>query len=162
MGYDSTYGFDGSITVNQFDHDVVKDRSDQRNKIADRVNADQVIREEAFNTKLLYVTEEGKKQGFTLEQVVEAPTPNTVEYVLQSRQQTYGVFANNAGVAQAIKAAMHTDRFRSLSPDKQEALDQIASKISRIVTANASEYKDSWTDIQGYSKLIADTLPEDK
>lgn len=84
----------------------------------------------------------------------------SVNEVLEERGDRYGKFSDNAGVAQNIKQAMHTLKFYKLSADKQEALDQIASKISRIVTANASEYKDSWTDIQGYAKLIADTLED--
>jgi hypothetical protein len=81
--------------------------------------------------------------------------------VLQQRGQRYGKFINNATVAQAIKDAMMVDtNYGKLSADKREALDQIASKISRIVTANCSEYKDSWTDIAGYATLVADTLED--
>lgn len=80
--------------------------------------------------------------------------------VLQQRGSRYGNFIDNATVAQELKAALHTDKFYELSADKQEALDQIASKISRIVTANCSEYKDSWVDIAGYATLIADTLED--
>lgn len=80
--------------------------------------------------------------------------------VLEQRGNRYGKFADNANVAQNIKRAMHTPNFNKLSADKQEALEQIASKISRIVTANCSEYKDSWTDIAGYAKLVADTLED--
>jgi hypothetical protein len=88
-------------------------------------------------------------------------TERSVDEVLQERGDRYGKFINNATVAQNIKEAMQCDtRYHELSADKREALDQIASKISRIVTANASEYKDSWTDICGYAKLVADTLED--
>lgn len=83
----------------------------------------------------------------------------SVDEVLQERGERYGKFINNANVAQELKYAMRIDtNFDKLSADKREALDQIVSKISRIVTANASEYKDSWTDIEGYAKLVSDTL----
>lgn len=89
------------------------------------------------------------------------PKDKSIDAVLEQRGERYGKFINNATVAQALKEAMMVDtNYHSLSADKREALDQIASKISRIVTSTCSEYKDSWTDIQGYSKLVADTLED--
>jgi hypothetical protein len=81
--------------------------------------------------------------------------------ILAQRGQRYGSFTDNSRVAQQLKDALHMGvRYGGLTLDKREALDQIASKLSRIVTANASEYKDSWTDIAGYAKLVADTLED--
>ena len=36
----------------------------------------------------------------------------------------------------------------------------IAHKLGRIVNG-APEYKDSWTDIIGYTRLVEETLPEE-
>lgn len=102
---------------------------------------------------------DGKPETRSLIAQVEAQ--DEIAAVLEQRGERYGVFADNARVAQKLKDAMQIDtRYGELTMDKREALDQICSKISRIVTANASEYKDSWTDIQGYAKLVADTLED--
>lgn len=84
-----------------------------------------------------------------------------INAVLQERGERYGTFMGNAAVAQAMKRAVHTPTYYSMSPDQQEAIDQILSKISRIVTGNAADYLDSWTDICGYSKLVEDRLKKD-
>jgi hypothetical protein len=44
-----------------------------------------------------------------------------------------------------------------LYPDQLQALDMIATKISRIVNGNPN-HTDSWTDIAGYATLVADRL----
>ena len=45
----------------------------------------------------------------------------------------------------------------ALSDDKKEALEMVAHKIGRILNGDP-EYHDSWHDIIGYTKLVADTL----
>jgi hypothetical protein len=45
----------------------------------------------------------------------------------------------------------------TLPLDHQEALDMIASKIARIVVGDY-DHIDSWVDIAGYAKLVADRL----
>jgi hypothetical protein len=46
----------------------------------------------------------------------------------------------------------------SLFSDEQwEALEMIASKMSRIVNGNPDKI-DNWDDIAGYAKLVADQL----
>ena len=87
--------------------------------------------------------------------------PKTIEEVLEKRRECYGDFHLFAKVSQQIKFDFNnTPNWISLSKDKQEALEMIGHKISRILTGDP-EYKDSWTDIQGYAKLISDTLKDE-
>lgn len=85
-------------------------------------------------------------------------TPVTIEEVLQERGTRYGVFLGHAVITQEIKRAMHrASKWHDLSDDKKEALEMIAHKIGRILNGDP-EYHDSWFDIIGYSKLVADVL----
>jgi hypothetical protein len=68
-------------------------------------------------------------------------------------------FAETAAVAQTIKAVMR-DRAASLPLVQQEALDQIAVKLTRIVCGDAS-HADHRRDIAGYARLGAASLPSD-
>lgn len=47
--------------------------------------------------------------------------------------------------------------WQSLAPDQKEALEMIAHKIGRILNGDPN-YHDSWHDIVGYTKLVADRL----
>lgn len=78
---------------------------------------------------------------------------------LVERGRHYGAsFSVQCGVSQKIKAAMQTGlNWNTMSDDKREALDMIAVKISRILNGDP-DYHDSWHDIAGYAKLVADTL----
>jgi hypothetical protein len=81
-----------------------------------------------------------------------------VDSVLSERGSRYGVFIKHASVTQDIKRAMFNCRHReSLAPDQVEALEMIAHKIGRIVNGDPN-YADSWVDIAGYAKLVADRL----
>ena len=85
-------------------------------------------------------------------------TPTTIEEVLQERGQRYGDFLGHAAITQELKRAMHrASKWHDLSDDKKEALEMIAHKIGRILNGDP-EYHDSWFDIIGYSKLVADVL----
>ena len=91
---------------------------------------------------------------------VPLPTPvsKPIEDILQERGQKYGNFDGHAKITQAIKRAMENSyNWASLSNDKKEALEMIAHKIGRILNGD-SNYRDSWTDIIGYAKLIENTL----
>lgn len=75
---------------------------------------------------------------------------------LKARGQTYGDFTDNAAVAQEIKDAVRrSPHYNNLRPIHKEAIDVMASKISRIVTGDP-EYADNWQDIQGYAKITQD------
>jgi len=89
-----------------------------------------------------------------------APKSDTVDAILDSRAKDYGAFADNARLAQALKRAMAdhaSDHGRTFADDQWEALEMIASKMSRIVNGNPDKV-DNWDDIAGYAKLVADQL----
>lgn len=87
-----------------------------------------------------------------------ASSNNTLTETLNERGKRYGDFSDQAVIAQAIKSTMHNACDPSkLSPHQWEALDMIANKIGRILNGDPN-YADSWIDIAGYAKLVADRL----
>lgn len=81
-----------------------------------------------------------------------------INATLQERGSRYGVFADQACIAQNIKTAMrNSPNWSSLAPDQKEALELIANKAGRILNGDPN-YDDSWVDIAGYAKLVADRL----
>lgn len=81
-----------------------------------------------------------------------------IDDILAQRGARYGTFAESALVAQHIKAAMrHSPGWQRLPADMREALEMIATKSARILCGDP-HHLDSWRDIEGYAKLIADRL----
>jgi hypothetical protein len=78
---------------------------------------------------------------------------------LRDRGAHYGDFRDQACLAQALKETMHDTEgwVDKLNDAQREALDMIQHKVSRILNGDPN-YKDSWTDIIGYAKLIEETL----
>lgn len=79
---------------------------------------------------------------------------------LNERGSRYGKFSGHAQVTQEIKRviARHAAALNKTFTDSQwEALEMIAHKIGRIVNGDP-DYADSWVDIAGYAKLVADEL----
>lgn len=89
------------------------------------------------------------------------PSPaDDITAVLAERGARYGKFTGHAQVTQNMKALISQSlktRHKVLHPDQQEALDMICHKIGRIVNGDPN-YADSWVDIAGYAKLVADRL----
>lgn len=83
-----------------------------------------------------------------------------IAQTLQERGSRYGVFSEHANITQRLKMVMYdTPKFSELENDQIEALDMIAHKIGRILNGDPN-YVDSWLDIAGYAKLVADRLEE--
>ena len=83
-----------------------------------------------------------------------------VDATLNERGSRYGKFAGHAQVSQRLKTVMGdalAQRGKDLADDQYEALDMIAHKIARIINGDP-DYADSWIDIAGYAKLVADRL----
>ena len=79
---------------------------------------------------------------------------------LSERGKRYGEFKGHAEVTQQLKDAIASQlrkRGKILADDQQEALDMICHKIGRIINGDP-DYDDSWVDIAGYAKLVADRL----
>ena len=81
-----------------------------------------------------------------------------VEAILEERGRRYGLFKDHAMIAQTIKDMMKQEEgWARLDPDQKEALEMIVHKIARILNGDPN-YADSWVDIAGYAKLVADRL----
>lgn len=91
--------------------------------------------------------------------MITPATPLTaIDATLAERGTRYGEFDGHAKITQNIKRAMaDSPNWQALSDDKKEALEMVAHKIGRILNGDP-EYHDSWYDIIGYTKLVADTL----
>ena len=83
-----------------------------------------------------------------------------VDAVLDSRAQDYGKFIDGAEIMQMLKRLVHNYiaiRSTPLAFDQREAIDMIIHKLGRIINGNADKV-DSWVDIAGYARLVADRL----
>jgi len=81
-----------------------------------------------------------------------------IDATLKARDARYGTFLVNATASQHIKFVFReTANWHQLLPDQKEALEQIATKIGRLLTGDFN-FIDSWHDIAGYAKLIEDRL----
>lgn len=92
------------------------------------------------------------------------PVPELVgiDKVLSDRGNRYGKFTGHAKITQDIKSIMHnTKNWSILANDQKEALEMLAHKVGRILNGDPN-YDDSWIDIGGYSKLVADRLTSGK
>lgn len=84
--------------------------------------------------------------------------PLSIDQTLAERGSRYGSFAEHARITQAIKAAMaDSPNWAKLDADMREALEMLAHKAGRILNGDPA-YHDSWHDIIGYTKLVADRL----
>lgn len=83
-----------------------------------------------------------------------------ISATLDERGSRYGTFIGHAEVTMDLKRMIRfhlEQREKALDDDQQEALDMICHKIGRIVNGDPN-YADSWVDIAGYAKLVADRL----
>ena len=82
----------------------------------------------------------------------------SIDATLAERGSRYGEFAGHAQITQDLKAVMRkSPKWEQLRPDQKEALEMTAHKIGRILNGDP-DYHDSWHDVGGYIKLVADTL----
>lgn len=93
--------------------------------------------------------------------VPEVPSNSTdVDETLDNRAQDYGKFIEGAEIMQRLKRIVHNyieKRGTPLAFDQCEAIDMIIHKLGRIINGNPDKV-DSWVDIAGYAKLVADRL----
>lgn len=79
--------------------------------------------------------------------------------LLAERARTHGDFSENAGIAQAIKAALVSGAgYERMDVVQIEAAEMIASKLGRIAAGDPAN-KDHWDDIAGYARLVSERLP---
>ena len=87
-------------------------------------------------------------------------THDPITDILTERGKNYGAFKDHAHITQTLKRCITSHlKYRGpvLTVDQQEALDMICHKIGRIVNGNPN-HVDSWDDIAGYARLVADRL----
>lgn len=115
----------------------------------------------AVGCHVSYVKSLRKKMAHRVEEPTQVEEEaNEVDAILDERGKRYGDFKGHAEITQIFKiTAQATLRKRSktLALDQQEALDMIFHKIGRILNGDPN-YADSWIDIAGYAKLVADRL----
>ena len=81
--------------------------------------------------------------------------------LLKDRGKIYGEFSHNAAIAQALKSLLRgAPNWGRLAPYQQETLDQISSKISRLLVGDWLD-EDGWDDIEGYAALTAERVKND-
>jgi hypothetical protein len=80
-----------------------------------------------------------------------------IDATLKERGTRYGVFFTHAKITQDIKRAMNQGNWNKLSDDQKECLEMVAHKIGRILNGDFN-YHDSWHDVAGFAKLVADRL----
>lgn len=76
-----------------------------------------------------------------------------VEALVEERHTTHGSWSTQSKMAHKLKEQMRrAPNWSQLEPSQAEALDMIATKISRVLCGNAS-HPDHWADIEGYARL---------
>jgi hypothetical protein len=100
--------------------------------------------------------------GGMIAAVEQRSTPT--ETILAERGTRYGPFTGQAEISQQLKGVVRSfeaSRGCDLDPDQREALEMICHKMARILNGDPN-YHDSWADIAGYAKLVADRLETGK
>lgn len=84
--------------------------------------------------------------------------PPDIDATLTERGSRYGTFLAQSTITQNIKSALYdTPNWKTLASDQKEALEMVALKMARILNGDPN-FHDSWHDIVGYTKLVADRL----
>lgn len=83
----------------------------------------------------------------------------SIEDTLADREKTHGNFGCVSEMAQSLKNVIRR-KSHDLTPDQQEALDLLATKIARILCGGDINI-DSWLDIEGYARLIRQRIEKD-
>jgi hypothetical protein len=85
-----------------------------------------------------------------------------IKDVLALRGNVHGEFRHNAVISQQLKDVIkRTKNYDALCSNQKEALDMICSKISRILSGDP-DFPDHWLDIEGYARLVYNSLPKNR
>jgi len=103
-----------------------------------------------------------EKTSFLAPELEIKTISNDISATLVQRGNRYGKFTGHAKITHDLKDVMRaTTNWSILDPDQKEALEMVAHKIGRILNGDPN-YDDSWVDIAGYAKLVADRLSSGK
>jgi len=153
---------------------MVKRTMDRKARVAALVTS---LNEAAVN-KVPSTTEDQNPNGMNAEERAEfmrrvdaqprhrmqGAAPEGIDATLAERGTKYGKFIDQAAVTYKLKNVLRehsSNHSKSYSYDQAEALDMICVKLGRIVNGSP-DYADSWVDIAGYAKLVADRLQTGK
>lgn len=81
----------------------------------------------------------------------------SIEKILEERNITHGDYGVESKVAEAIKDVLLEAGYKKLPWYVRNALDLIATKISRLVCGNF-KHLDHYDDISGYAQLVKKEL----
>jgi hypothetical protein len=83
-----------------------------------------------------------------------------IDGIIQERGSKYGPATIQFDVAQQIKHEFRcSPNWIKLPKLHREALDMIATKLSRILVGDFN-YVDHWDDIAGYARVVSERLPK--
>lgn len=83
---------------------------------------------------------------------------SAIDNILEERGARYGTFARHAEIAQHLKGLIFAYKNKDeYEYDQIQAMEVICDKLARIINGD-HYYVDSWRDIEGYAKLVADRL----
>ncbi len=75
------------------------------------------------------------------------------EALLEERGTTHGSFTENAIYGQELRSLFRSAvGWTAMPPVQREALDNIATKLSRILSGQA-DFSGHWEDVEGYARL---------
>lgn len=78
---------------------------------------------------------------------------------LSSKERMHGVYKETSAMSQSIKDVFRSGKnWSNLNDAQRESLENIAIKLSRLLTGNA-QHRDHWDDIAGYATLAVDNAP---
>jgi len=85
-----------------------------------------------------------------------------IDETLKDRGEKYGTFKTQAQIAQSLKYVLRAQPgWENLTWDMKEAMDMTMHKYARALNGNPNLH-DTWHDIVGYNKLVADNLTTEK
>lgn len=109
---------------------------------------------------------------------------SNIETTLAERGARYGAFIGHAAITQVLKSVMRgtlledladekfvadleaalapvKEKWPTLRCDVREGLEMVQHKVGRVLNGDA-EYFDSFVDVGGYAKLVADRQEKDQ
>ena len=106
----------------------------------------------------------GKSTSATLqfigELINEHGSSEEITDILKERGDNYGKFVDHSRISQSMNTMIRMGKsWNDMRVDQKEALEMIVHKMARILNGDPN-YKDSWVDIEGYARLISDTLKD--
>lgn len=83
-----------------------------------------------------------------------------IDDVLKQRSRTHGSFIDNACIALTLRRIFReSPNWNNLMPAQQLALEEMALKQARILSAGGAAYEvEHWNDIAGYATLGAASI----